>query len=339
MDEYKKVDIKEYVDELLSQGVEPFEAEKFARIAARPGIVGEQVITWSVDENGNPIIERDSTVKLDENTNQPGWVVTKLDENNKPLLDKNGHDNTWIVPDSKFKQKYEMDNQEGIYKPTGNIQKFIEIKDNIILNGSEMKVATGGFINITDPNNMYGVSSRDFADTYRKVKNYRIEELTEEEIKEQENEVMAAYQPRVNYLQQVYNSTFNEFNRLNNVGLKDEESSLTYDPNWLNSEDEYVKMMANNAKHDIERIVDLYQELEKNSTSSYINDQGHRVFEYDPEEMVEQMAQGIDVLDENKQSNEVTSGKTMGFTVPWLIGLTTGIISVGLLMLGAFLTK
>jgi hypothetical protein len=35
--------------------------------------------------------------------------------------------------------------------------------------GSKMQIAEGGYINITDPSDMYGISERDFTDTYRKV--------------------------------------------------------------------------------------------------------------------------------------------------------------------------
>ena len=46
---------------------------------------------------------------------------------------------------------------------------FVQITDNIILNqwGSDMQIAAGGFINITNVDDMYGISQRDFEDTYR----------------------------------------------------------------------------------------------------------------------------------------------------------------------------
>ena len=56
-----------------------------------------------------------------------------------------------------------------IYKPKGGKQIFVRINDNIILNqwGSDMKIAKGGFINITKIDDMYGISERDFYDTYK----------------------------------------------------------------------------------------------------------------------------------------------------------------------------
>ena len=96
--------------------------------------------------------------------------------NNLVLLIKNntyvGYINEWIIDDATFKKKYEMDEQvPGVFKPKGQNQVFVQIPDNITLEqwGSEMNIAAGGFINITDSNDMYGISKRDFEDTYKFV--------------------------------------------------------------------------------------------------------------------------------------------------------------------------
>ena len=62
-------------------------------------------------------------------------------------------------------------NNNLIFRPKGGVQLFVQIPDNIILEqwGSKMQIAQGGYINITDPSDMYGISERDFTDTYRKV--------------------------------------------------------------------------------------------------------------------------------------------------------------------------
>ena len=65
-----------------------------------------------------------------------------------------------------------MDEQvPGVFKPKGQNQVFVQIPDNITLEqwGSEMNIAAGGFINITDSNDMYGISKSDFEDTYKFV--------------------------------------------------------------------------------------------------------------------------------------------------------------------------
>ena len=55
--------------------------------------------------------------------------------------------------------------------------------------------------------------------------------------------------------------------------------------------------------------------------------------------MLQKLAQGIDVLGENQNQQEVSNGKQMGFTAIWLLGLVTGIVSAGILILGAVLLK
>lgn len=65
MEEYVKVDINNYVNEILKNST-VIEAEKFARIIAKQGIEGEKVISWSIDQNNRAIIEKKDTVKKDE---------------------------------------------------------------------------------------------------------------------------------------------------------------------------------------------------------------------------------------------------------------------------------
>lgn len=148
----------------------PKEAEKFARIVAKQGQVGEKVISWSVDSLSHEIQEKVAYVQNDENTNQPGWIVTKVDEDGNIMLDNNNHVNQWIIEDSVFRKKYEIDPENPtLFKPKGGPQIFVQINDNIILNqwGEDMKIAAGGYINITNINDMYGISERDFNDTYQ----------------------------------------------------------------------------------------------------------------------------------------------------------------------------
>jgi len=172
-EEFKKVDVVFYVKEGLENGtMKPRLAQKFARIIARKGTVGETVISWSVDKDGNEIQEKVAQVTVDPETKEAGWVVTKVDENGTPVVDNNAHTNEWIIEDSKFKDKYELDPENNnLYKPKGGLQTFVQITDNIILNqwGSDMQIAAGGYINISNVNDMYGISERDFNDTYKFV--------------------------------------------------------------------------------------------------------------------------------------------------------------------------
>ena len=124
MENYQEVKVEEYVKEgLLSGKLTPIEAEKFARIIARQGTLGEEVISWSVYSLGNAIEEKRDTVKVDSKTNNLGWIVTKADEQGNPILDNNGHINQWIIEDSTFTKKYEIDlNNNLIFRPKGGVQ-------------------------------------------------------------------------------------------------------------------------------------------------------------------------------------------------------------------------
>lgn len=171
MENYIKVEIASYVKKGIENGtMTPRQAEKFARIIARQGTIGETVISWSVDAQGNEIQEKIAQVQADVQTNEPGWIATKVDEHGNIIIDNNGHVNQWIIDDSTFKKKYEIDPESpNLCKPKGGTQVFVQITDNIILNqwGSDMKIAAGGYINITNTDDMYGISQRDFEDTYR----------------------------------------------------------------------------------------------------------------------------------------------------------------------------
>ncbi len=173
MNEYKKVDVQEYVSSLVQSGrAKLFYAVKYGMISVRPGVEGEEIVTWSVDEKGNPIKEKVGTVKIESDTHKPQWVVTKLDDEGNPIIDKNGNKNEWIVNYETLGRKYEVDSENpSLMRPKGSPQLFIQIEDNITLTqwGSEMNIAKGGYINITNPNDMYGISKRDFDDTYRPI--------------------------------------------------------------------------------------------------------------------------------------------------------------------------
>ena len=171
MANYTKVEVTSYVKQGIESGIMlPRQARKFARIIARQGNVGETVVSWSVDSKGNEVQEKVAQVESDINTNQAGWIATKVDEQGNIIVDNNGHSNQWIIDDKKFKEKYEIDPENpSLFKPKGGIQVFVQIPDNIILNqwGSDMQISAGGYINITNVDDMYGISQRDFEDIYR----------------------------------------------------------------------------------------------------------------------------------------------------------------------------
>lgn len=79
MENYIKVDVTNYVKNGIENGtLIPRQAEKFARIMARQGNVGEIVVSWSVDAEGKEIQEKVAQVSIDEKTNHLVGLLQKL---------------------------------------------------------------------------------------------------------------------------------------------------------------------------------------------------------------------------------------------------------------------
>ena len=169
--QYRKIEnLQVYVQEMRKKGVQIFVAEKTARISARPGVPGEKIISWSADSKGAPLMEKEAVVSADAETGIPGWVVTKVDEKGNVITDQNGYKNQWIIDNTIFQQKYEADKEHpGLYKPVGKPQRFVQLSEAIHIQqwGEEWYVDCGGFINVTDSEDMYVISKRDFEETYR----------------------------------------------------------------------------------------------------------------------------------------------------------------------------
>ena len=73
IDTFKHVDVADYVIEKIQNGeISVDEVAKFARIKARQGKVGEEIVT--VMQDGHE--ETRNVVELDEKTGEPGWIVT-----------------------------------------------------------------------------------------------------------------------------------------------------------------------------------------------------------------------------------------------------------------------
>ena len=89
------------------------------------------------------------------------------------------------------------------------------------------------------------------------------------------------------------------------------------------------------------------KEASQGATDAYTDEEGNIHFtspgetvfaqEQQAEAIVNQMAQGVDVM--NQAAPELSQPKQMGFAVPWVLGLLTGAISVGLLILGTAILR
>ena len=151
---FKEVNGPAYAKGQIAGNGEVFEAAKFARIKARPGIEGEEIVT--IMENG--LEETKNTVKLDEN-GVPGWVVTGV----------GGEE--YIVPDATFRKKYEIDpeNPEQ-YKPKGAPALVVRASENVQFTapwGEVQNLVAGGFIVLESPEKVYGIQEEEFHKTYK----------------------------------------------------------------------------------------------------------------------------------------------------------------------------
>lgn len=165
-------DTDEYVARLQADGVKPCMAEKSRCVIPRRLTPGEKIRVYS--QNG--VLEADETAGKD------CILLTKAGPDGKPVIDGFGHMNQWQTTESTFREKYDVpdgkitDGQP--VKPKSVPQKFIRTDRDVALmvpwgkDGSliPQTIEKDGYVNITDPSAAYGVSARDFKDTYQ-VKN------------------------------------------------------------------------------------------------------------------------------------------------------------------------
>jgi len=173
--EFKKVDnILEYVTEGIESGEFTVdEVAKFARINARQGELGQEVVT----KMANGLEETRNTVKLDKKTGQPGWIVT------------NPGGEEYIVEDSVFNKKYELDPENNSqYKPKGEPVLATQISEDISFvapwkDDEEkdiiMNIAAGGYLILAGEKDIYGIQNEEFNDTYKPTEKSREAALKE----------------------------------------------------------------------------------------------------------------------------------------------------------------
>ena len=154
MENYIEIkDIKGYVENLVKT-TSPKRYVKFATIIAVQGKVGEKVVTMM----NNGLTETENIVSVDERTNKPDWIIT------------NHSGERYIVNDTFFNKKYEpLDLENNVYKPKGGVCLFVQIKEDISFVapwGEIMNIAKGGYLNITNLNDIYGVQEKEFNETY-----------------------------------------------------------------------------------------------------------------------------------------------------------------------------
>lgn len=158
-----------YARFLTGRGVPTLLAEKSGSVVARRAVPGERVRTWS----------QDGIAEADEVGREGCFFLTKAGPDGRPLVDAHGHENMWQVDEATFRKKYDVPEDGVVDGATVDVKKgqpqdFIQVDRDVAFlvpwgeNGANILqfVAKGGYMNVTDPSDVYGISERDFEDTY-----------------------------------------------------------------------------------------------------------------------------------------------------------------------------
>jgi len=167
-----KEEMKHYVETKLPVS-DIIEAKKIGNTIAVQGTIGQELITFEVNSEGNEYIERVDIIELDPRTNEPGWILTKTGSDNRPILNTFGHPNQYIIEDSIFKSMYEPSlDGPGLYSKS-QIEQFIKADDDITFEteDDEMIVNAGGYIKVTDLDKISCISKVSFEETYAVINN------------------------------------------------------------------------------------------------------------------------------------------------------------------------
>lgn len=133
---------------------------------------------------------------------------------------------------------------------------------------------------------------------------------------------------------------------VNNSKLIDELESQIFDycvsevyPDGIIKENEYTKEVRDDCEFAV-RMTSAYRNMTGNTQEELIQsiENMKPKNNKDIDTIVDKMAQGVDVLGENQQTQD-SNNKQLGFAMPWVLGLLTGAVSAGLLLLGVFLSK
>ena len=163
----KIVNVREYVDRLRKHAPTLY-AKKNGCVMARIGKEGEEIATYV----SNGTLETVNHVKRDE-SGALGVVVSMANEDGGVVVDENGHTNTYIIDRKTFGQKYQdayrVSEEEQLFQPKGGIQEFVQTEEDISIMapwGEEENLKAGSFLNVTDPDDIYGVAYEEFMRTY-----------------------------------------------------------------------------------------------------------------------------------------------------------------------------
>ena len=164
---FEMVDAKAYARRLTEAGAPVVTAAKrqdgAGSVLARPAVPGERLTVWTQDGNNEGL----------EIADEGDVVVTRVDKKGRPVLNKDGNPNTWKMAGDTFKASYDTehpDPETGAYIPTGGPRRFVQVGKDISFDahwGGVQNIRKGGYLNITNPDDVFGIAREEFLETYQ----------------------------------------------------------------------------------------------------------------------------------------------------------------------------
>lgn len=98
--------------------------------------------------------------------------VVEVNENGEVIIDELGRKNEWAVSEDVFNRKCRaVADNPNLFTMVDKPQLFIQVPVNVKINTlfGEQCLDAGSWLNITNLDDVYGISERDFNDTYKIV--------------------------------------------------------------------------------------------------------------------------------------------------------------------------
>ena len=102
--------------------------------------------------------------------NSGDWVVTVLGKDLNPVEDGEGHTHQYVIRDDKFSNSYIREGDHWI--PNPERLRFKRLIEDIVYRTSDgvmVSIQEGGFLDITKPDEIYGVERGEFFATHKCV--------------------------------------------------------------------------------------------------------------------------------------------------------------------------
>ena len=177
--EFRTVDAKEYAGQMQFNFQQPVTARNKSCVLAKVSVPGELLQTWN----------QDGTLKTEERGKAGYFTLTECYSDGSPVTDAGGHVNQWQTDTAELQQNYQTDSllqtdprqadpQYGIFlKAQGKQQQFLQVPEDIniaVPQGECGEMITqnlprGSWLNITNPNEIYGLSNEEFYRMYEMV--------------------------------------------------------------------------------------------------------------------------------------------------------------------------